>query len=199
MRAIELAEQLEYSALGNLGDFAYVADAAKELRRLALVEIKWAAAEIELATANANLAALRGQEPVYASDNLEYSHEGMGCGLEDRGITDRYEAMQYGWDEAIESMDRAGPFYTAPAQPIHTVPEGWKMVPEKPTYSMQTCTAHNLCSMHDFSFEFVVANKNFAMAAYTEFLNSAPQPPGGPEAAPSAGTEDTPIESTPRE
>ena len=114
MRAIELAEQLEYSALGNLGDFAYVADAAKELRRTAFIEIKLAAAEIELATANANLAALRGQEPVYASDNLEYSSQGMGCGLEDRGITDRYEAMQYGWDEAIESMDRAGPFYTAP-------------------------------------------------------------------------------------
>ena len=33
----------------------------------------------------------------------EYSSEGMGCGLEDRGITNRYEAMAYGWNEAIDS------------------------------------------------------------------------------------------------
>lgn len=46
MNAIEIAELLEHSALGNLGDFAYVADAAKELRRLAAVEA-------ELATATA--------------------------------------------------------------------------------------------------------------------------------------------------
>jgi hypothetical protein len=32
----------------------------------------------------------------------EYHHSGMGCGLEDRGITDRYEAMQHGWDDAFE-------------------------------------------------------------------------------------------------
>lgn len=36
---------------------------------------------------------------------VEYPHfsdQGMGCGLEDRGITDRYEAMRYGWDEAMD-------------------------------------------------------------------------------------------------
>lgn len=33
-------------------------------------------------------------------DTPEYHHQGMGCGLEDRGITDRYDAVQYGWDEA---------------------------------------------------------------------------------------------------
>lgn len=32
----------------------------------------------------------------------DYHHNGMGCGLEDRGITDRYEAMQHGWDDAFE-------------------------------------------------------------------------------------------------
>src|SRR5699024_1903728 len=32
----------------------------------------------------------------------EFHSEGMGCGLEDRGITDRYEAMEYGFREAIE-------------------------------------------------------------------------------------------------
>lgn len=30
-----------------------------------------------------------------------YHHEGMGCGLEDRNIRDRYEAMEHGWDCAI--------------------------------------------------------------------------------------------------
>lgn len=31
----------------------------------------------------------------------EYHHQGMGCGLEDRNITDRYEAMRYGWEKAM--------------------------------------------------------------------------------------------------
>ncbi|MDZ2011089.1 hypothetical protein M3J48_06295 [Klebsiella quasipneumoniae] len=34
----------------------------------------------------------------------QYHAEGMGCGLEDRGITDRYDACRYGWDEAIERV-----------------------------------------------------------------------------------------------
>ncbi len=38
------------------------------------------------------------------SNEPQYHYEGMGCGLEDRGITDRYEAMQYGWDEAMERV-----------------------------------------------------------------------------------------------
>jgi hypothetical protein len=36
----------------------------------------------------------RGNEP-------EYHDCGMGCGLEDRGITDRYEAMYHGWESAM--------------------------------------------------------------------------------------------------
>lgn len=32
----------------------------------------------------------------------EFHTEGMGCGLEDRGITDRYEAMRHGWDQAMD-------------------------------------------------------------------------------------------------
>jgi hypothetical protein len=31
---------------------------------------------------------------------VEYNDQGMGCGIEDRGITDRYEAMSFGWDSA---------------------------------------------------------------------------------------------------
>lgn len=38
------------------------------------------------------------------SNEPQYHSEGMGCGLEDRGITDRYEAMRHGWDEAMERI-----------------------------------------------------------------------------------------------
>lgn len=34
----------------------------------------------------------------------QYHDEGMGCGLEDRDITDRYDACRYGWDEAMERI-----------------------------------------------------------------------------------------------
>mgnify|MGYP000104857872 CR=1 FL=1 len=49
----------------------------------------------------------------------DYHEQGMGCGLEDRGITDRYEAMRYGWDEALrkamESVNLLGTvLYTTP-------------------------------------------------------------------------------------
>ena len=61
--------------------------------------------------------AKREQEPVEI-EMPEYHSHGMGCGLEDRGITDRYEAMEYGWYEAIdrvkEELANFGPLYTAP-------------------------------------------------------------------------------------
>jgi hypothetical protein len=34
----------------------------------------------------------------------EYHPQGMGCGLEDRGITDRYDAMEHGWEQAMERV-----------------------------------------------------------------------------------------------
>ncbi|EPI8452360.1 hypothetical protein ACS90Y_001698 [Yersinia enterocolitica] len=34
----------------------------------------------------------------------KYHSEGMGCGLEDRGITDRYDAMLHGWECAMERV-----------------------------------------------------------------------------------------------
>lgn len=37
-------------------------------------------------------------------ENLNYYPEGMGCGIEDCGITDIYEACEYGWNEAIEAV-----------------------------------------------------------------------------------------------
>lgn len=42
---------------------------------------------------------------VCATDNQpDYQYDGMGCGIEDRGIVDRYEAARYGWDEAMERI-----------------------------------------------------------------------------------------------
>ena len=45
----------------------------------------------------------RAVEP-FEVDWPEYHQRAMGCGLEDRGIRDRYAAMQYGWDQAIERV-----------------------------------------------------------------------------------------------
>ena len=58
------------------------------------------------------------QEPVAFDDWPQYHEHAMGCGLEDRGITDRYDAMRYGWDEALEraweAVNLHGPLYTTP-------------------------------------------------------------------------------------
>lgn len=62
-------------------------------------------AEIEAAQAEINR--LRGliEESVRCLDGEpEYHDQGMGCGLEDRGITDRYEAMSHGWEQAMERV-----------------------------------------------------------------------------------------------
>lgn len=65
----------------------------------------------------ANAAAKPWGEPA-AIDWPEYHSEGMGCGLEDRGITDRYEAMRYGFDEALDQfstiLNGIGPLYLRP-------------------------------------------------------------------------------------
>ncbi|HID9708202.1 TPA: hypothetical protein ACXI3L_003449 [Serratia marcescens] len=44
-------------------------------------------------------------ENICCRDNEpEYHDCGMGCGLEDRGITDRYAAMAHGWESAMERV-----------------------------------------------------------------------------------------------
>ena len=35
----------------------------------------------------------------------EYHEQGMGCGLEDQGITDRYDACRYGYEQALEDVN----------------------------------------------------------------------------------------------
>lgn len=46
----------------------------------------------------------------------EYHYQGMGCGIEDRNIHDRYDACRYGWDCAIEAVAAILPehIYTQP-------------------------------------------------------------------------------------
>lgn len=36
--------------------------------------------------------------------SIEYHSQGMGCGIEDRGITDRYEACAHGWERAMDRV-----------------------------------------------------------------------------------------------
>jgi hypothetical protein len=45
----------------------------------------------------------------------DYHYEAMGCGLEDREIIDRYEAMRYGWDCCVEKF-----LEQIPDEPIYT-------------------------------------------------------------------------------
>ena len=44
-------------------------------------------------------------------DSIDYNAHAEGCGLEDRNIQDRYEAMEHGWmkgiDAAMEAVENA--------------------------------------------------------------------------------------------
>jgi hypothetical protein len=76
----------------------------------------------------------------------DYHEQGMGCGLEDRGITDRYEAMRYGWDEAldkaVESVNLLGPLYTIPpAAPVQE-PVAW-MLPGTDSFLTAASKTHH--------------------------------------------------------
>lgn len=74
----------------------------------------------------AKLKELEEQEPV-AINWPEYHYGGMGCGLEDRGITDRYEAMRHGWDCALDRAAEAIPdriyAHPVPAEPVRLTEE----------------------------------------------------------------------------
>ena len=55
----------------------------------------------------------------------DYNYQAMGCGLEDRDITDRYDAMAYGWDCAIKRM-----FEEIGSYPLYTTPQSSDPVAE---------------------------------------------------------------------
>lgn len=68
------------------------------------IEMDKLAAE-NVALALENVAMKQIVDSVTNLDNEpQYHAEGIGCGLEDRGITDRYDACRYGWDEAMERI-----------------------------------------------------------------------------------------------
>jgi hypothetical protein len=47
------------------------------------------------------------QRCIEVIEDIEYNQFSEGCGLEDRNILDKYEAMEYGWNNAIESTIEA--------------------------------------------------------------------------------------------
>lgn len=49
--------------------------------------------------------------PAPFDDWPEFHQHAMGCGIEDRDITDRYEAAEYGWNECEKRTHEQGPFY----------------------------------------------------------------------------------------
>ncbi|ASE84364.1 TPA: hypothetical protein U2I11_001586 [Citrobacter koseri] len=85
---------------------------AKELHcaeSAALVSDLASQLEVQLVRSNALAAENAGLKQIVDSvtdfsNEPQYHAEGMGCGLEDRGITGRYDACRYGWDEAMERI-----------------------------------------------------------------------------------------------
>ena len=77
----------------------------KETKVMALAKAYQQMAAENVALALENVAMKQIVDSVTNLDNEpQYHDEGMGCGLEDRGITDRYDACRYGWDEAMERI-----------------------------------------------------------------------------------------------
>lgn len=77
----------------------------RETKFMALAKAYQQLAAENVALALENVAMKQIVDSVTNLDNEpQYHAEGMGCGLEDRGITDRYDACRYGWDEAMERI-----------------------------------------------------------------------------------------------
>ncbi|MDW5934639.1 hypothetical protein SBU96_20200 [Klebsiella pneumoniae] len=77
----------------------------RETKFMALAKAYQQLAAENVALALENVAMKQIVDSVTNLDNEpQYHDEGMGCGLEDRGITDRYDACRYGWDEAMERI-----------------------------------------------------------------------------------------------
>ena len=77
----------------------------REQKLLKLAKAYQQLAAENVALALENVAMKQIVDSVTNLDNEpQYHDEGMGCGLEDRDITDRYDACRYGWDEAMERI-----------------------------------------------------------------------------------------------
>lgn len=76
---------------------------APQLREAILLEPELFPAQSSLT--NADVERLKAWESFRASfHDIEYPSQGMGCGLEDRDITDRYEACAHGWERALDRV-----------------------------------------------------------------------------------------------
>lgn len=93
----------------------------------------------------------------------DYSEQGMGCGLEDRGITDRYEAMRYGWDQALERVAERIDGYTGP-QTAQITPEEAATLKELMEHALAGTQCHLLGRLS----EHILYNKLAAIAAATD-------------------------------
>ncbi len=48
-------------------------------------------------------------------------HQGLGCGVEDRNITDRYEAAEYGWQTGVDAAAECVPDELFTAEQVYEV------------------------------------------------------------------------------
>ena len=76
------------------------------------------------AFADAHVASLCADVEPFVFEEYPYHYEAMGCGLEDRNITDRYEAMAYGWERAMERAAEAIPDDLYPASTVAALKAG---------------------------------------------------------------------------
>ena len=52
-------------------------------------------------------------------------YAGLHCGVEDRDITDRYEAVDYGWDQAFEYIESCLPSPPITEKESYLPPKDW--------------------------------------------------------------------------
>lgn len=83
----------------NIGLQNFLDSCEKEIKELSEPN-----ADINTTDANLNIGCVN-QRFIDTIDTI--TSEGLGCGLEDCNITDRYEAMQYGFDECLERAKEA--------------------------------------------------------------------------------------------
>lgn len=77
---------------------AVVVIASEQYDRIKRMKAKW---QDLVADADKLRAALEKILPGLEEEPV-YHTQGMGCGLEDRDIVDRYDAMAHGWEKAVE-------------------------------------------------------------------------------------------------
>lgn len=149
----------------------------------------WAADEIESLRKEALSAKLGRQDSeVLAFANEIISNALQGCDFSGGDIQDMAAAR--GLLKSVEAIGPCGEgcvctefgfpvicfrkteFLSASIE--SAIPPGHKLVPIEPSPEMEQNTAFNLCA--EFGLEFTQKNRLFALAAYRELIEAAPQP-----------------------